>query len=101
MDDRLGWGGQETRPFPIHHSPLFDQIPVVELLLPLFMATGGLDEAALFYFSQVNNSCPLLQPRESRNRGTDEQGSRWLVEPVRTLTLLLIRVSGGESMLMA
>lgn len=28
-------------------------MPVVELLLPLFMATGGLDEAALFILARL------------------------------------------------
>jgi len=42
-------GGDAVDPFPsITVHCLTHQMPVVELPLPLFMATGGLDEAELF-----------------------------------------------------
>lgn len=53
MDGRCGWrggvGAHTVGPQPsITVHCLTHQTPVVELLLPLFIPTGGLDEAELF-----------------------------------------------------
>lgn len=72
----------------IHHCPVFDSPNAcswaASSIIHGYRRPG---RSRAFYFSQVNNSCPLTQPWESRNRGRDKQGSRWLVEPVRTSTL--------------
>lgn len=72
----------------IHHGPVFDSPNAcswtASSIIHGYRRPG---QSRAFYFSQVNNSCPLIQPWESRNRGRDKQGSRWLVEPVRTSTL--------------
>lgn len=87
VDGRWGGGGHSW-PLAIHHGPVFDSPNAcswaASSIIHGYRRPG---RSRAFYFSRVNNSCPLTQPRESRNRGTDKQGSRWLVEPVRTSTL--------------
>lgn len=75
-------------PLAIHHGSVFDSPNAcswaASSIIHGYRRPG---RSRAFYFSRVNNSCPLTQPRESRNRGTDKQGSRWLVEPFRTSAL--------------
>lgn len=83
----VGEEGGCSGPLAIHHGPVFDSPNAcswaASSIIHGYRRPG---QSRAFYFSQVNNSCPLTQPRESRNRGTDKQGSRWPVEPFRTLT---------------
>lgn len=87
VDGRWGGGGSNG-PLAIHHGQVFDSPNAcswaASSIIHGYRRPGW---GRAFYFSRVNNSCPLTQPRESRNRGTDKQGSRWLVEPFRTSTL--------------
>lgn len=84
----VGEEGGHSRPLTIHHGPVFDSPNAcswaASSIIHGYRRPG---RSRAFYFSQVNNSSPLTQPWESRNRGRDKQGSRWLVEPVRTSTL--------------
>lgn len=78
-----GWGTYNG-PLAIHHCPVFDSPNgcswAASSIIHGYRRPG---RGRAFYFSRVNNSCPLTQPRESRNRGADKQGSRWRVEPFR------------------
>lgn len=90
-------GGGRNGPLAIHHGPVFDSPNAcswaASSIIHGYRRPG---RSRAFYFSRVNNSCPLTQPRESRNRGTDKQGSRWLVEPFRTSTLFWFRSQRGS-----
>lgn len=81
--EREGWGTYNG-PLAIHHGPVFDSPNAcswaASSIIHGYRRPG---RGRAFYFSRVNNSCPLTQPRESRNRGADKQGSRWRVEPFR------------------
>lgn len=93
----VGEEGGHSRPLAIHHGPLFDSPNACSWAASsIIHAYRRLGWSRAFYFSRVNNSCPLTQPWESRNRGTDEQGSRWLVEPVRTSTLFWLGSQRGS-----
>lgn len=101
------WGGGRvegsTGPLAIHHGPVFDSPNACSWAASsIIHCNRRPGRSRAFYFSRVNNSCPLSQPRESRNRGTDKQGSRWRVEPFRTSTLFFdLGISVGRSVLVA
>ena len=89
--------GGHIGPLAIHHSSVFDSPNACSWAASsIIHGYSWPGRSRAFYFSRVNNWCPFTQPRESRNRSKDKQGSRWLVEPVRTSTLFLFGSQRGS-----